>query len=89
MPWLDDLIFAERIMSRLVEVTSILPVAKQAKLARFWYEMSSENTLRRILHCLQETITFYVHSSEYTITSQDASPYVYAVKTMKVNKTSH
>lgn len=86
MPWLDDLSFVERIVPRLVAATCILPVTEQAKLARFWSEMSSENTLRRILHCLQEAITFQLISTEYDATFQDETAVVFATKTMKVNK---
>ncbi|KAF0765438.1 ubiquitin-protein ligase E3A isoform X1 [Aphis craccivora] len=84
MPWLDDLSFVERIVPRLVAATCILPVAEQAKLARFWSEMSSENTLRRILHCLQEAITFQLISTEYDATFQDETAVVFATKTMKI-----
>lgn len=84
MPWLDDSVFVERIVPRLVAATCVLPVAEQAKLAKFWCEMSSENTLRRILHCLQEAITFQLISTEYDTTFQDETAVTSATKTMKV-----
>ncbi|KAL4089713.1 hypothetical protein QTP88_024689 [Uroleucon formosanum] len=84
MPWLDDLAFVGRIIPRLVAATCVLPVAEQAKLAKFWSEMSSENTLRRILHCLQEAITFQLISTEYDATFQDETAVVFATKTMKI-----
>lgn len=84
MPWLDDLVFVERIVPRLVAATCVLPVAEQAKLAKFWCEMTTEHTLRRILHCLQETITFQLISTEYDATFQDETAVTFATKTMKV-----
>lgn len=89
MPFLDDFIFVERIVPRLVAATCILPVAEQAKLAKFWCEMSSESTLRRILHCLQEVITFQLISTEYDATFQDETTVTSATKTMKVSKITH
>lgn len=86
MPFLDDFVFVERIVPRLVAATCILPIAEQAKLAKFWCEMSSENTLRRILHCLQEVITFQLISTEYDTTFQDETTVTSATKTMKVIK---
>lgn len=87
MPWLDDLVFVERIVPRLVAATCVLPVAEQAKLARFWSEMSCENTLQRILRCLQEAITFQLISTEYDATFQDETAVTSATKTMKVQQT--
>lgn len=84
IPWLDDLAFVERIVPRLVSATCVLPIAEQAKLAKFWCEMSSENTLRRILHCLQEAITFQLISTEYDASFQDETSVTSATKTMKV-----
>lgn len=84
MPWLDDLVFVERVVPRLVAATCVLPVTEQAKLAKFWCEMSSENTLCRILHCLQEAITFQLISTEYDSTFQDETAVVSATKTIKV-----
>lgn len=86
MPWLDDSVFVERIVPRLVSATCVLPVDEQAKLAKFWSEKSSENTLRRILHCLQEAITFQLISTDYDTTFQDETAVTSATKTMKVNK---
>lgn len=87
MPWLDDLVFVERIVPRLVAATCVLPVAEQAKLARFWSETSCENTLQRILRCLQEAITFQLISTEYDATFQDETAVTSATKTMKVQQT--
>lgn len=84
IPWLDDLVFVERIVPRLVAATCVLPIFQQAKLAKFWCEMSSENTLHRILHCLQEAITFQLISTEYDPTFQDETAVTFATKTMKV-----
>ncbi|XP_025409259.1 ubiquitin-protein ligase E3A isoform X3 [Sipha flava] len=84
IPWLDDLVFVERIVPRLVAATCVLPIVEQAKLAKFWCEMSSENTLRRILHCLQEAITFQLISTEYDPTFQDETAVTFATKTMKI-----
>lgn len=86
MPWLDDLVFVERIVPRLVAATCVLPVAEQAKLAKFWCENSCENTLRRILHCLQEAVTFQLISTEYDATFQDENAVTSATKTMKVKQ---
>lgn len=84
MPWLDDLVFIERIVPRLAAATCVLPIAEQAKLAKFWSENSSENTLRSILHCLQESITFQLISTDYDATFQDETAVTSATKTMKV-----
>lgn len=84
MPFLDDFIFVERIVPRLVAATCVLPIAEQAKLARFWCDVSSENTLRKILHCLQEVITFQLISAEYDASFQEETTVTSATKTMKV-----
>lgn len=85
MPWLDDLVFVERIVPRLVAATCVLPIDEQAKLAKFWCGNSSEITLQSILHCIQEAITFQLISTEYDATFQDETAVTAATKTMKVN----
>jgi len=83
-PWLDSLVFVERVVPRLVAATCVLPIAEQAKLAKFWCEMSSENTLRRILHCLHEAITFQLISSEFDTAFQNETTIEFVTRTMKV-----
>lgn len=86
MPWLDDLTFVERVIPRLVAATCVLPVTEHAKIAKFWCETSSENTLRRILHCLQEAITFQLISTDYDATFHDETAVTSCTKTMKVKQ---
>jgi len=87
MPWLEDPVSIERIVPRLVAATCVLPVTQQAKLAKFWCEMTCKSTLYRILHCLQEAITFHLISTECDPNFQEDETVIPSVtKTMKVKK---